>query len=1503
MKATKSIYRVIRSLIFTTLLVTIGLIALTYILLAIPAVQTGIRERAEKELSEFLGGKVEISDVEIKPFNEVRLYGVSVYDPTGDRCLSVGSIGAGVRLWSLVFSGKLEFSYAEIISLNLKIIQAEKDGRLNIDFIIRALFPEKKDKKETKFDLTLRNVVVRKSVISFDRLYEPAASTQNKVDFNHIEITNFRADMILPTVRNNDFTIDLQRVAFEEKSGLKVNNISLHTHITPEIITAKNIRIKLEESKIALSDIELKINGFGDIQNALLHSSHDYSLTAKPLVLSELSAFLPVLSSFDEKLSLDAEFKGKIDNLNISHFLLSDAEGTYLNFDGVVKNADKIEKLYADINDLKLIASKPVISKVTERVPNIPQSLKSLMENAGQIELEAKGSIDLTNHLSKAYLSLVSDLGDIIADADLKWNPNKNLNTRFSIAGKNINLQSITNYKPLGLLSLDAEGDLTISGKNVDGDIVSKIHSIDFNSICFENIILEGHKSGADIEGKINIADKAVSMDAEAACVLAGVSSSWVVKADVRNLLIDAITGKSSNSVKKISGKLYADIAGDSPDNMNGLINISDLCLTGAKSVNLNSINIAADLTEEYRRYELKSDLVDGVLEGNFSPLSLFASVRNQLSEAIPIFIKPTENENKIEESANLHLLIKPAEKLFSALKMSVRPGVPIEVTGAWNSLEDKTTLAIDAPYLIKGKNKLIKNTAIDISLAKSFPADLKFKSVFPLKLAEAQLSGKITVSDNSAGVNFNWEMIDNPENNGEIRLFTKFGRNKLTDKLNIFAELKESTFNLNDTEWLISHSIIDYSDRHLAVDGLNISNGFQYVSINGQASDGPIESLNVDLSGIDLKYIFDILNINHVDFGGIASGKAHVSNLFSNEPIATTDRLFVKNLSYNDCVLGDGELEGKWDNEKKAVVINADINGEDDSRAIVHGDVYVIRDSLSFDFDAHKVNAAFLRPFVSGFTSDIRGKASGQVHMYGTFADVDLAGKAYADSVSILVDYTNVYYSGSDSVFFSPGKIEIPYMRLTDCYGNACDLSGKVTHNFLRDAGFDFDVRNVDKMLVFDTSPAINPIWYGKIFANGSASIRGIPGLISVNVNMSTADNSSFTFVIDENETAVNYTFLTFTDRRKEALEMMNVQETFEDRFRKQFHDEILERPDVFSFDLTMDVTPGATLTIVMDPKAGDKIVANGKGPLQVHYDTETDKFNMYGKYTLDNGVYNFSLQDIILKNFNIREGSAISFNGDPLRGILDITAVYRVNANLADLDDSFRSDPDLKRTSIPVDALLKVSGEIEAPEINFDLELPTVTADVSRRVRSIVSTEDMMNQQMIYLLALNRFYSPEYTASQQGGEFASVASSTISSQIQNIIGSLTDKFSLAPSFKTDKDNFSDMEVDVALSSNLFDNRLLINGNLGYRDKSTSQTTFIGDFDIEYLLTKDGKLRLKAYNHFNDASYYLKSSLTTQGLGIIYRKDFNDPFSFLKRLFRRKKESDQSEPAKQTDK
>ena len=134
------------------------------------------------------------------------------------------------------------------------------------------------------------------------------------------------------------------------------------------------------------------------------------------------------------------------------------------------------------------------------------------------------------------------------------------------------------------------------------------------------------------------------------------------------------------------------------------------------------------------------------------------------------------------------------------------------------------------------------------------------------------------------------------------------------------------------------------------------------------------------------------------------------------------------------------------------------------------------------------------------------------------------------------------------------------------------------------------------------------------------------------------------------------------------------------------------------------------------------------------------------------------------------------------------------------------------------------------------------------------------------------------------EGNEFASIGFSTLSSHLTNILGQLSPNWSFAPNVRTDQGDFSDLEVDLALSSRLFNNRLLLNGNLGYRDRTTSSTTFIGDFDLEYLLNRTGSLRLKAYNHFNDQNYYLKSALTTQGLGIVYKHDFNRWFSFLRR-------------------
>ena len=395
-----------------------------------------------------------------------------------------------------------------------------------------------------------------------------------------------------------------------------------------------------------------------------------------------------------------------------------------------------------------------------------------------------------------------------------------------------------------------------------------------------------------------------------------------------------------------------------------------------------------------------------------------------------------------------------------------------------------------------------------------------------------------------------------------------------------------------------------------------------------------------------------------------------------------------------------------------------------------------------------------------------------------------------------------------------------------------------------------------------------------------------GEPGRLDIDVSMSSAQGSRFTFVMSDSEAAGEYNFITFTDRnKKEELEVDTVPEMVKKLREKKKDDNSM--PTRMNITLQAEINPQLQMVLVMDPVGGDKIKATGNGNLRMAYNSTDEALSMLGKYVLEKGSYNFTLQDIIIKDFTIREGSAITFNGDPYSAVLDISAIYQLNASLTDLDESFAFDKDLNRTNVPVQAVLNATGEISQPNISFDLAFPTLTQDAYRKVKSIVSTEDMMNRQIIYLVALNRFYTPEYMGNtNKNNEFANVASSTISSQLSSMLGQISDNWSIAPNFRTNKGDFSDVEVDVALSSQLLNNRLLFNGNFGYRDNSmnANSSNFIGDFDIEYLLTSNGNIRLKAYNHYNDQNYYVKSALTTQGVGVVFKYDFDKLFDFRKK-------------------
>ena len=161
-------------------------------------------------------------------------------------------------------------------------------------------------------------------------------------------------------------------------------------------------------------------------------------------------------------------------------------------------------------------------------------------------------------------------------------------------------------------------------------------------------------------------------------------------------------------------------------------------------------------------------------------------------------------------------------------------------------------------------------------------------------------------------------------------------------------------------------------------------------------------------------------------------------------------------------------------------------------------------------------------------------------------------------------------------------------------------------------------------------------------------------------------------------------------------------------------------------------------------------------------------------------------------------------------------------------------------------------------------------------------------MNRQMVYLLVLNRFYNVDggNTSSLKNNELASLAASTLSSQLSNLFGSISENVQVGAFYtKNNIGGFSDTEMALMLSTQMLNNRLILNGNFGYRDSPARNTSFIGDFDAEWKLTRAGDIRLKGFNRYNDRTFSPWTAYTTQGVGLIFRRDFNN----FRYIFRRR--------------
>lgn len=1498
----KRLYRILRSLAVGILVLAFVLPAGLYVALSVPGVQRAICHRVEDELSKLLTVDVSIDHVSVTPFNRFTLHGMSVEDAKGDTAVSVRRLGAGVNLWDYLSRGRVVLSYAEVIGLDARICRDSAGAPLNIQPIIDALSPKDRKKPSTQFDFRINTVVIRTSSVRYDVLSEPLDTS--RFDASHVYVSDIKADVQLPRIANDDFTVELRRLALQERSGFILERLAGNIHVCDSGASVGGFGLELPGTRIALGDMAVAYGSLARLKDEWRELPVDVSITDGSYVTpSDFGAFVPVLRKLPVRLDVDGHVTGNARSMVVKNLAMNSEGIVQLRAEGVIDGMVS-GNVSADFPKVELKANGSGVADAIAEVIKLPKDAAQVMRNAGEVTVECDFAGDELSGRFRSELSAGGAGVDVLCDYRRAGEK-----APMAIKGKvevtdfdGSKLMECTsvNMRDLTRVNAVADFDMMLNRRHPSGEVELVVSDLVYKGHDYKDITSNISIDGTHYAGTLNVDNPGVMLDvvADADVTADDKRLDFEVAARDVDLALLNVPGARAGYVLSLTG--HGSLNVRDVDSAMGNVALRDIAYVNhaGKGLRVDNVELISEIVDSLNCLTLRSDVADGNVTGRYRMTKLPAIAEAIVANVMPRLTGVREDASgskrfaeAVADALTFDFTIKDSRQIEELVKLPVKVIYPVTVDGFVDASRQAMAVMVDAPYLQQG-NKLIENTALRVNVARDDVADsmsraeVYFTTIMPTKKGELTLLATAEALDDNVDAQLKWKVNRERNFSGDVNVSAHFDRDEV-NALATVVDVNPSKLVFNDTVWTVSPARIEIKGKGAEVRDFRVGRSGQYLTIDGKASAMAGDSITIELRDLNLDYVFETLDISNAMFGGNATGKIYATELFSKSPRAYTPGLNVARMSYNHSLMGDARIISEWVPETKAITINAEIAQQNGRRSYVVGDIKPLADSLDLHFDADKLEIGFLKPFMSAFATDVSGYASGKARLWGSFKLIDLVGDVYGEDVRLKLGFTNTAYTTTDSVRFTPGRIDLRNLTLKDEYGNTAKLNGWVTHECFKRPKFNFAIADARRMLVYDVKESGDTRWYGRIFGNGSASVTGAPGIVEIGVNMSTAANSTFTFVLSDELNAQDYNFITFRDRdqaRKDSIAAVNAPPVAVRELKERLTAGVADgEPSVYKLNFSVDVTPQAQVNLVMDPVSGDRIRAYGHGNMRMLYNSTDEDLRMNGTYTVERGNYNFTLQDIIIKDFTIKDGSSIKFHGNPYAAELDIKATYAVNANLSDLDESFLADKELNRTNVPVHALLMVTGDMRQPDISFDLEFPTLTQDTYRKVRSIVSTEEMMNRQIIYLLALNRFYTPDYMTATKGNELVSVASSTISSQLGSMLGQLSDNWNIAPNFRSDRGDFSDVEVDVALSSHLLNNRLLLNGNFGYRDKSLNNNSFVGDFDIEYLLNRSGSIRLKAYNRYNDQNFYVKSALTTQGIGVVFKRDFDDMLSFLR--------------------
>ncbi len=1430
-------------------------------LLQTSRIQDFITSTVVYELSQKIHSKVTVGRINYTLFNDIALHDLYVEDQHKDTLLFVGQADAHFDFWEM-FRGKIIIYSIKFDKLYGNVV-INKAGQSNLDYIIDA-FKQPPTNKPSNTEFRIRSFKLINSALRYTNYKELRPLPKGIFNGNKLNVTGLNANISLNVFKNDTLSARIISLSGIEKTGFVLKDFTTQIFGSKRGIQIPYFDLRLPQSRLHLEDIRVSYDSLADFKKFFDKVRWNAPISTSYVSFADLKAFVPEFKNIKEMASIRGLITGRISSLHFQKMQINYGKSTLLNADLDVNGLPALREIfiYGRIKELQF--EKGDIQDFISQLSGKPFILPVEVNQLGLIHYKGNVTGFLNNLV--VFGNLSTNVGSVSSDILLKFdNELRDLAYNGTIKSDNLLLGKLLSNKQLGKVSfkLNTTGNKK-EHTTFQGTVQAKAFEIQFNNYTYRDVLLGGKYDGKGFDGTVDLKDQNLDAHFNGKIDLTQKLPVYDFGIIVRNVNLNALKLISTYPGAQLSFTGKTNMVGNSLDNINGFIRFDSIQFKNQnKTLNIDKIQFVSRIADQSTNFSIESDYVNGSFNGDFKYSTVGLTIDKIVQKYLPSLANPLKpSDDKYPNHIDIDLTVENTDKITDVLGLSYTLDGVSTVKGTIDEKTNKIDLQGNIP-VFKSSKQEVDNLSLHFN---NLNNQLLLTSRGQLQAKDGMQSVflKASAAKDSVITQLGWQNAQQVTNAGEINAVAKFRNEhgKTTARLSLFP----SQVIISDSTWNIHPCMVEFkADSTIEIHNFVFDNHKQFVHINGIASKNQADGLSLDMNKLNLDFIMGLLKLKNITIDGVVTGKATLRSVL-HQPIFEAG-LDVKDFQLNHKWIGDGRITSNWDQENTRLLAHGAFhNSSNDTVVVAYGIYTPLNDSINVYFKAHNFGIEFLSPYFESVVQNLKGNVSGRVQMFGTLKQgISFSADAFLNKGQAMVKTLQTTYFINDSVHLTRNTIELRHVKIFDQEKNPASLNAMFNHNgYFQHMKFDAQIEG-ENMLALNTKAVDNDYFFGKAYANGTVHIFGDEKETNIWVNAKSQPQTKCYIQMGGASKASNNSFINFLSKKKNV----SIVDTTPHRTKGTDMN--------VKVNLQIELTPDAQMEMIVDPKGGDMISGTGDGNLRVEFDSYSD-IKLYGTYTISKGFYLFTLQNLIRKEFKVDQGSTLAWTGNPRTAQVNIRALYPLTASLKDLIDVTQLGS--MRTSIPVNCVLKLTDNLMKPTISFDIDLPQSDEGIKQLVRNTITTDEMMNRQILYLLVFNRFYTPDYmrtaTTSNLGtNEALSFATSTFSAQLNNWISQLSKSNNLSIGFdyrQTDQVS-SDYQAQILYQPN---NRLIINGNVGYRNDILATTTnrFISDVDFQYLLTESGKLRFKAYNHTVDR-YQLRTAAQTQGVGFMYKEDF----------------------------